>query len=253
MDTGKTAVKPDPARIRVVTYNVHKCRGLDGKVRPDRIVKVLREIDADIIGLQEVLSIPKLAREDDQVRFLADELKLNFCVGENRKLKGGAYGNVILSRLPIENSRNYDISVRWREQRGCLRADLGIGENLLHVFNVHFGTDFLERRRQVRKLIDSKVLHNEELHGHRIVLGDFNEWTRGLTSRMLSENFNSVDIRRFLKRPRTYPGVLPLVHLDHIYFEQGLELVDLKLYRTRTSLIASDHLPLVAEFEFNNG
>ena len=93
-------------RIRIVTYNVHKCRGLDRKVRPDRILKVLKDIDADVVALQEVLSIPKLSREDDQASYLAEELNLNFCVGENRKLKGGAYGNVILSRLPVLQSQN---------------------------------------------------------------------------------------------------------------------------------------------------
>jgi endonuclease/exonuclease/phosphatase family metal-dependent hydrolase len=239
----------EPSTIRIVTYNVHKCRGLDRKVRPDRILKILKDIDADIIALQEVLSIPKLTREDDQASYFAEELSLNYCVGENRKLKGGAYGNVILSRLPILQNRNYDISVRWREQRGCVRADLAWDETLLHVFNVHFGTDFLERRFQVRKLIDTKILHNEELKGQRLVLGDFNEWTRGLTSQMLSSNLNSVDLKKYLKRSRTYPGVLPVLHLDHIYFDQGLTLKNLKLYKSRTAMIASDHLPLIAEFE----
>jgi endonuclease/exonuclease/phosphatase family metal-dependent hydrolase len=251
MDSGTATVKVDTGTIRVVTYNVHKCRGLDRKVRPDRILKVLQDIDADVVALQEVLSIPKLSREDNQVRYLAEELDLHFCVGENRKLKGGAYGNVILSRLPIVQNQNYDISVRWREQRGCLRADLAWGDSLLHVFNVHFGTDFLERRFQVRKLINTKILHNEELQGLRLVMGDFNEWTRGLTSQMLSSNLNSVDLKKYLKRSRTYPGVLPILHLDHIYFDEGMILKNLKLYKSRTAMIASDHLPLIAEFEYS--
>ena len=60
--------------MRIVTYNVHKCRGLDRRVRPARIVSVLRDLDADIIALQEVLSVGGAAREMDQARFIAEEL-----------------------------------------------------------------------------------------------------------------------------------------------------------------------------------
>jgi endonuclease/exonuclease/phosphatase family metal-dependent hydrolase len=51
-----------------------------------------------------------------------------------------------------------------------------------------------------------------------------------------------------LKRSRTYPGLLPLMHLDHIYFDETLELEHAKLHRSRASLLASDHLPIFADF-----
>ena len=236
--------------LRVVTYNVHKCRGMDRRVRPGRIVDVLAEVKADVVALQEVLSVEGRARERDQARFLASELGMDYHIGENRRLQGGAYGNVILSRLPIENVQNYDITWRGRERRGCLRADVRVGESsLLHVFNVHLGTAFIERRHQARRLVSPEILGHEELSGARLVLGDFNEWTRGLASRLLSSHFESADIRSHLRRARTYPGVLPFLHLDHIYYDAGLKLQKLSLHRSRTALIASDHLPLVADFQ----
>lgn len=235
--------------LRVATYNIHKCRGMDGRVRPERIVKVLREVNADIIGLQEVVGADGKGRGRDQVRYIASELGFHFELGENRRHKGGAYGNLLLSRFPIINTINYDISVRGYEKRGCLRTDLMLDEKFaLHVFNIHMGTSFFERRHQGRRLVDGQVLNNEGLTGSRLVLGDFNEWTRGLASRLLSAHFRSVDANSFLKRSRTYPGVLPLMHLDHIYFDPGLELRSLALHRSRTALLASDHLPLVANF-----
>jgi len=140
--------------IRVVTYNVHKCRGLDRREQPKRIAAVLRETDAEIIALQEVLSIAGSVRERDQARFIAEELGMSYYIGENRKLHGGAYGNVILSRLSLEREpENYDITWNRREQRGCLRADFVTGGALLHVFNIHLGTAFIERRHQSRKLV----------------------------------------------------------------------------------------------------
>jgi endonuclease/exonuclease/phosphatase family metal-dependent hydrolase len=115
------------------------------------------------------------------------------------------------------------------------------------------GTAFLERRSQVRRLLDSAILHNEELHGARIMLGDFNEWTRGLTTRLLGSHMKSADIANHLRRAKTYPGVLPFLHLDHIYFDETLEMEKLTLHRSRKALIASDHLPLVADFRLHSG
>ncbi|HWC78247.1 MAG TPA: hypothetical protein VG778_12335, partial [Blastocatellia bacterium] len=118
----------------------------------------------------------------------------------------------------------------------------------LHVFNVHLGTAYLERRHQARKLIDNAILRNSELEGIRVMVGDFNEWTRGLTTRLLSSHLKSADIKNHLKRSKTYPGVMPILHLDHIYFEDSLEMESLKLHRSRRALVASDHLPLYADF-----
>jgi len=238
-------------QLRIATYNIHKCRGLDRRVRPARIVEVLREIDADIIALQEVLSLHGAVREKDQARFIAEEMGMSCAVGGTRIHKGAVYGNVVLSRFPLLETRNYDISVRGREQRGCMRADISAnGSGLLHVFNVHLGTALIERRHQGRKLVNTAILNNDELRGARVMLGDFNEWTRGLTTRLLGSHLTSADIRVHLQRSRTYPGVFPFLHLDHIYFDNSLELEKVILHKSRNALVASDHLPLVADFTF---
>jgi endonuclease/exonuclease/phosphatase family metal-dependent hydrolase len=242
----------ETGRIRVVTYNVHKCQGLDRRVRPARIASVLRETEADVIALQEVVSVEDDARRElHQARFIAEELGCEFHIGENRKHAGGAYGNVVLTRLPVERSCNYDITWRWREPRGCLRVDVRLGlpgAPVLHLFNVHLGTAFIERRHQGRRLVSEEVLRDRGLTGRRVVLGDFNEWTHGLASRLLGEELQSADVRQHLRTRRTYPGALPLLHLDHVYYDRGLELERLRLHRSRTALVASDHLPLVADF-----
>ena len=240
-----------PSTVRIATYNIHKCRGLDRRVRPARIVRVLREIAADVIALQEVVSIPG-QNEQDQARFIAAELGYHYWLGENRRLNGGAYGNLLLSRFPLSGIHNHDITIGRREGRGCLRADIDIGGTTLHLFNVHLGTSFFERRHQIRKLISQGILHSSEFRGVRIVLGDFNEWTRGLASRLLSAHFQRVDLRTHLGRSRTYPGLVPFLHLDHIYFDAALKLEQLTLHRSGTALIASDHLPLVADFHLDH-
>lgn len=240
--------------IRIATYNVHKCRGMDGRARPERIAEVLAEIDADIVALQEVISAPDSRGHEDQAGFLGHETGLKFVLGETRRRQGRPYGNLVLSRFPIRAVANYDISAPGREPRGCLRTDLGIDRNtVLHVFNVHLGTSFFERRYQARRLIGPSILGHPWLSGPRIVLGDFNEWTRGLASRLLAARLAPVDLRSHLGRRRTYPGILPVLHLDHIYFDRHFEIRRVKLHRTSTSLVASDHLPLVAELKLVRG
>jgi endonuclease/exonuclease/phosphatase family metal-dependent hydrolase len=236
-------------RFRVVTYNIHKCQGLDGRVSPARIVRVLQQIEADVIALQEVLCMHGQGSEQDQAHYIAEALGMEYRLGENRRLRGGAYGNLVLSRWPMSAAINHDISVTGREQRGCMRVNIPLtNQGVLHVYNVHLGTSFLERRQQARRLLDAAILHSDDHDGPRILLGDFNEWTRGLASRLLAEHFQSADLRLTLGRKRTYPGVLPFLHLDHIYYDRALTLEAAHLHRSRTALVASDHLPLVADF-----
>jgi endonuclease/exonuclease/phosphatase family metal-dependent hydrolase len=227
--------------MRVVTYNIHRSRGMDWKVRPERIVQVLKEIQPDIIALQEVVA--------DQIQYLAKELGLAFVFGSNDTLRGHEYGNLTLSRYPIQRSENYDLSFRTREKRGCLRTDLDVPDlGLVHLFHVHLGTSFFERRHQAIRLVSREVLHNPELTGPRLLLGDFNEWTRGLVTRLLCANLETGNLHEHIRRKKTYPGMLPFLHLDQIYFDPVLRLKLLSLHRTPRSLVASDHLPLVAEF-----
>ncbi len=231
-------------QIRVASYNVHKCRGLDRRTTPERVSEVIREIDADIVAIQEVLNVENGRPEYDQTRRIAAALDgVTWCFGETRKSHGGAYGNVTLSRLPIQLCQNYDVTWRHRERRGCLRTDLALSKHLvLHVFNVHLGTGFVERRHQARRLLSDEVLKRPDFTGPRIVVGDFNEWTRGLASKLMGSAFEVVE-------PRTYPGMLPVLHLDQLYYDKQFSLKTFRLHRSRKSLMASDHLPLVAEFE----
>ena len=238
--------------LRVVTYNVHRCVGIDKRHRPSRIAEVLQEVGADIIALQEVLSLEDRTAAENQSRFIAEALGYHYMLGENRRIDGGAYGNVVLSRFPLQTITNHDLSVTGYERRGCLHIDVSVTpQDVVHVFNVHLGTAFLERRHQGRRLTSRTILRNEELSGPKIVLGDFNEWTTGLATRLLGSHLQSVDILKHLGRRRTYPGYFPFMHLDHIYYDGPLELMGLTLHRSRKAVIASDHLPLVADFRFH--
>ncbi len=242
----------DHSVLRVATYNTHKGRGIDGRIRPSRVAEVLREFDADVIALQEVVSLTGGRREQNQAQYLADTVGFEFRIGETRKLRGAAYGNVVLSRLPVKQVEIYDLTASRREPRGCIRCDVEVAHGkIVHVFNIHLGTGYLERRKQAHMLMSRDVLLAPSLRHPRLLLGDFNEWTRGLVSRMMQAEFESVDIQLHLNRRRTYPGVLPFMHLDHMYFDRQLVLEEFSLHRSRQALVASDHLPLLAAFRLS--
>jgi endonuclease/exonuclease/phosphatase family metal-dependent hydrolase len=243
----------DVTRFRVATYNIHKCRGFDRRTSPDRINAVIHELQAEILCLQEVVDAPQGPRIFDQAGEIARAFpEYSWCFGSNRALRGGHYGNMTLTQFPIRSWRNHNLTHRKREERGVLQVDVQIGaKQALHVFNIHLGTSYTERRSQAARLLSSDVLGQEELSDPRLVVGDFNEWTTGLTTRLLRRNFKTFRPHHGLRFPRTYPGMLPLLSLDHYYYEPPLELEQARLWRSRKALIASDHLPLIADFRVN--
>jgi endonuclease/exonuclease/phosphatase family metal-dependent hydrolase len=230
--------------LRIATYNIHRCRGLDRRIMPSRTAAVLADINADVIALQEVIG--SNAANPGHAEELGAALGMGWVMAPARRLRGHLFGNVVLSRLPIRHHTQYDLSWNDREPRCCQRVDLAVGDRTLHLYNVHLGTALLERRHQAVRL--ATVVRDRRVEGPKIVLGDFNEWTRGLATKLLSAHLHSVDLFAHLKKRRTYPGIFPFLHLDHIYYEGAkVEIRNLELPRTRRSLIASDHLPLVAD------
>ena len=234
-----------PARptLRVATYNIHRCRGLDGRTRPQRIAAVLRTIDADVVALQEVVGAGP--RGGGHAEELGAMLGMGWVMSPARELRGHQFGNAVLSRFPIMHHSEHDLSWKTCEPRRMQRVDVVVHGCTLHLYNVHLGTAILERRHQALRL--ASMVSDRHIAGPKLVLGDFNEWMRGLATKMLSERLNSVDLRNHLRRRRTYPGLFPILHLDHIYYAGKVEIVGIDLPRTRLSLVASDHLPLVAD------
>jgi endonuclease/exonuclease/phosphatase family metal-dependent hydrolase len=228
--------------VRIATYNVHRCRGMDRRINPSRIVDVLRDINADVIALQEVIGAG--LQGAGQAEEIGAGLGMGWVMNCVRTLRHHQFGNVVLSRYPIVHHSQYDLSWRTCEPRNCQRADLEIAGELLHIYNVHLGTAVLERRYQAKRL--ASFVHDRRVMGPKVILGDFNEWMRGLATKTLTSLFESVDISKHLKRRRTYPGLFPVVHLDHIYYDGLVKVLRVEMPRTRTSLMASDHLPLVA-------
>jgi endonuclease/exonuclease/phosphatase family metal-dependent hydrolase len=229
---------PDPWPLTIATYNIHGGVGCDGRFAPARIAEVLREIDADIIALQEVplggTRTPNvLAMLQKATGYVAAE-------GPACDLPERRYGNAVLSRYPILSMRSIDLSFGSREPRGALDADVDCHGHLLRVVATHLGLRPAERREQIRKLL--QVFDTEEMPV--ILLGDINEWfVWGRSLRWLVSHFQAVPA------PRTFPSRRPLFALDRIWIRPRHRLVHVEVHATPLARVASDHLPLVAHID----
>ena len=223
--------------VTVASYNIHKAEGLDRRVDLDRIASVLREIDADLIGIQEIYG--------PQAEALAAELRLSVAMGVTRHIGNVPYGNAIFTRFTVHGSHAFDLTRPPREPRGGLRLDTLVGERPIHLFNVHFGLKIRERAEQVEALVQEQMLRRD-LPGSRVVMGDLNEWFPGAVGRTLRRELHGPRIRR------THPAPLPIFPLDRIYWDHELQADSFRVHRSRLARVASDHLPVVARLHLSS-
>jgi endonuclease/exonuclease/phosphatase family metal-dependent hydrolase len=241
--------------LRVITYNIHRAIGVDRRFRPQRIVDILKHYDADIVMLQEVDEGVPRSRELNLAKELAEAAGYpHFALGHNVSLRKGRYGNATLSRFPILRERNIDLSVEesWI-RRGCQHTTLemnGTGRHL-EVFNLHLGLSARERNKQIDLLKRSHEFSSVDPETPVLVAGDFNDW-RSLLQSTFTNGFGfgcATERRRGPYRCiPTYPAFSPQGGLDRIYHRGPLQLVSVHSCRMQIARVASDHLPVLAEF-----
>lgn len=221
--------------VMVATWNIHGAVGHDGCFDPARIAGVLQELNADIVALQEV----PLGGQNwpNVLHGLESALGQVGVAGPTVNISGRLFGNAILSRYPILNTRRIDISFGSREPRGALDADIYCHGYRLRVVATHLGLRAAERNAQVQRL-----LQNFDTAAMPVMLmGDVNEWfVWGKPLRHLISHFQSVPA------PATFPSIFPLFALDRIWIRPRHRLVRVRVHRSSLARKASDHLPLLA-------
>lgn len=228
---------PEPV-LRLATWNIHMGVGLDGRRDLERIGQVIRDMAADLVGLQEVDNHTSTTGND--LDRLQVQTTMTVIAGPTMQRSEGDYGNALLTRLPVLDVERYDLSVSHREPRGLLIAHLDGGAGRLQVAVTHLGLRAGERRRQVRHLIDHL---SPRRSAPMILMGDFNEWLfLGRPLRWLHSHFGPV------RSPPTFPSRWPLLRLDHILAAPPESLRSIQTFTTPPADVASDHLPLVADY-----
>jgi len=247
-------------RLRVLSYNIHRAIGVDRRFRPERIVKIIDAYGPDVAMLQEVDDGAPRSRYLDLARELAHALGYeHYAIGHNVNLRKGRYGNATLSRWPIERERNIDLSVGFRKRRGCQHTTIAVRpahgrERRLEVFNLHLGLSARERDRQVGLLTRSREFTSLPFDVPCLVAGDFNDWRyllRPFFVDMLgfrSATGGDAEGERALP---TFPSFFPQGGLDRVYYRGPLRLAGARRCRLVASRVASDHLPVIADFDLH--
>lgn len=223
------------------------------------IKDALRHVDADVVFLQEIHGERNISGNrfdnwptNSQFEYLADSIWSHHAYGKNAIYRSGHHGNAILSKYPIIEWENIDVSQMRAASRSLLHGVIevpGIAKRL-HIICVHFGLFVREREKQLSTLvkrINSHVLNDEPM----IIAGDFNDW-RGNAERHLNDELGVSEVFHTLKgsHARTFPAVMPVLRMDRIY-SRGLEALSCEQLHGHPWRKLSDHIPLLAEFDLD--
>ena len=228
--------------MKVASYNIHKCRGVDGKTRPDRILDVIKQLDADVIALQEVdrrfgqknglLDLEAITRETG-MRLL----------GQSDLPHGhGWHGNALLVRGEPVAYRRSRMKLPGLEPRGAIVAELDMGEGEFRVIAAHLGLFRLSRLDQVSALLKA---YRDLPPMPTILLGDFNEWRRRRRSalRVLEPTFGVAP------SVCSFPSRRPIFALDRIFGWPAGLITNIAVHDSALARLSSDHLPLTAKVD----
>ena len=238
--------------FRVMTYNVHSCVGMDGKVSPSRIARIIARHRPDIVSLQELdVGRPRTGRVDQAAR-IGEKLGMQCCFHPALRIGDGQYGNAILSRDAMRLVKA-DWLPRLRAQRPFQpRAALWVAVErsgyALQVINAHLSLWPKERLLQVEALLGDEWLGHADCRPPVVLCGDFNATPGSSVCRRLGRRL--LDAQRVLAahRPlRTWSGRYPTHRIDHVFVGPRIEVVSIEVPNTELEKIASDHLPVIVE------
>ena len=220
--------------VRVMTWNIHGAAGRNPRFDLARVIELVRGHDPDILALQEIDS--RRAGNGDPFGLLQNELGRHGVGAKTVVTADGEYGQMLVSRWPLENAEVHDISFPEREPRRAICASVGTPRGRLRVIATHLGLSLRERNSQLKRLLELAG----EFDRTTGLLGDFNDWiwagsVRGVLRRVFPGR----------TRHRTFPAAFPLFRLDRVYCRPGRTLISSFVDHRARAL--SDHLPVVAD------
>jgi endonuclease/exonuclease/phosphatase family metal-dependent hydrolase len=219
-----------PDCLRIASYNVHGCRGTDGRKDAARIVSVIEELGCDTIGLQEV---------DYRLDYIALKLGMQAVPGLTLERHDGPYGNALITRRKVLDVRRLGFTYSKREPRNALDVDLEVEGETVRVIVTHLGLWPAERRYQVKKILS--LVRETPIHERVVILGDINEWLPlGRPLRWMHGLLGKAPYER------SFPSRWPLFALDRAWVRPRHALLALKAHRSPLAVVASDHLPVKA-------
>lgn len=241
--------------VRIMTYNVHGCRGMDGKYSPQRIARVIARQQPDVVCLQELDHRRRRSGHTEQARAIADALQVDYHFHAVTEVDDGHFGNAVLSRYPVRVVSSGELP-RWRsgmrlEDRGVLWVEVSVDGTRLQVLNTHLSILDRERRLQVDALLGPEWLRHPDLDGAMVLCGDFNAPGRSANLRRLDPLLRNAGTPPTGGAPvpelNTWSSRLPMRRIDHVFASDDLRIEAVHVPRNRLTQVASDHLPVVVD------
>jgi endonuclease/exonuclease/phosphatase family metal-dependent hydrolase len=250
--TARWTRRPDAASLRLLTYNVHGCVGLDGVRSADRIARVIARYEPDVVALQEIDVARARSGGIDQAREIAHRLGLLMHFHPTFEAEGEQFGNAVLSRPPMEKVRFGPLPLLPGrpdlEPRGVMWVEVDTGDAVFQILNTHLSIHPRERRIQVKALMSPDWVGGLDPDANVVLCGDFNAGPGFPTCRTIGRTLTDVQVGLDGHRPRrTWGGRYPLARIDHIFVGRSLEVVHVDVPGTHLTRTASDHLPLFAD------
>jgi endonuclease/exonuclease/phosphatase family metal-dependent hydrolase len=246
---------PNALPLRIMTYNVHQCINMNGKISPRRIAEVIDNYNPDIVALQELDVKRRRTGKIDQAHFIAQELEMAYHFFPAIQIEEEEYGDAILSRYPMQLIHAGKLPTLPNkfglEPRGALWAKITIGDRDIQIFNTHFGLRKQERLVQVEALMGKEWLGNPHRSDPTIICGDFNSLPYSKVCKKIRSQFRDAQVALHDHRPqRTFFGRYPIGRIDHVFVSPEFTIHKIDVPRTALTLMASDHLPLIVDVSF---
>jgi endonuclease/exonuclease/phosphatase family metal-dependent hydrolase len=243
-----------PFMTRILTYNVHSCRGVDGKLDVGRVADVIAQSRPDIIALQEVDVGRRRTHGVDQAHAIAERLGMAFHFNAAVHVEEERYGDAILTALPLKLIKSGPLPTPPRmqrlEPRGALWVEIEVESgHKVQIINTHLGLVPMEQKTQAAHLLGGEWLGHPKCSDPLILLGDFNATPRYAAYKALSGRLR--DARRAAGvrgGALTFPSRFPMIRIDHMFISPSIEVANMHAPDGALMKIASDHLPLVADF-----
>lgn len=238
--------------LRVLTYNVHSCVGMDGKIDAERVARVIARTRPDVVALQELDVGRARTFGIDQAHQIARYLKMAFHFHPAIHVEEERYGDAILTHLPhrlVKAGVLPGLAGKPRlEPRGAVWLAVELNGREVQMINTHLGLDQRERAGQVEALLGADWLGSPQCRAPVILCGDLNASPSSPVCRRLAATLTDVQAAAPGHVPRgTFPSRLPSLRIDHIFVSPGVEVTAIEIPASALARTASDHLPLVAE------
>ena len=239
---------------RIMTYNVHRCVGADGRAEPQRIAEVIASCEPDIVALQE-LDVRRVRTGGiDQAHAIAQSLAMTFHFHPALQAGEEFYGNAILTSLPMSlvQAKSLPSGPRF-EPRGALWAAVKADEAEIQIITTHLSFVASERLVQVDALLGTGWVGAHNCRDPVILLGDFNAARWSVAYGRLAARLQDAQLRLHHRPRSTFPTRMPMLRIDHIFCSRAVEVLRVEVPRSRLVRSASDHLPLVVDFRLLDG